>query len=456
MSEVVSKVVESSGKNFLREIEVHPFVGLVKVNPRRALLAISIAAKAGDYSEGVWSDLIENFPSVVSPRLKRVFLARLARLPFGLIQKVGCLLGLWFQKNIVEILNFSVELTWVAFDRIVDGIFNGGESAARSALLRSGQNSTRTFDHAINSSTGLCATALVNAILAYSSDAEVSPIEAIKSRIERLLQAPGEGGNYAALIVAARLNVMMEVDPVWTKKWIIPMLIFTHPAAEAVWHGFLHQDQYPSEALMVEIKPLLVDLFPWIERFSNYQLSMRAAHLLTVARMHRSGYVSQSEMRSALRSMVDETRVQVVFWLCQVKFENESDWGERVTSFVAENWPRELRYRTVAATKAWARLLDESGEALPKLYEAVKKHLVPVDVMGDSLFYRFTRDDGEEKALAARFPEVALDLFDTVTPSELTFPSYELSQVLMLIAEVKPDLTTDPRYLRLINLVEMG
>ena len=135
LSEVVSKVVESSGKNFLREIEVHPFVGLVKVNPRRALLAISIAAKAGDYSEGVWSDLIENFPSVVSPRLKRVFLARLARLPFGLIQKVGCLLGLWFQKNIVEILNFSVELTWVAFDRIVDGIFNGGESATRRALL---------------------------------------------------------------------------------------------------------------------------------------------------------------------------------------------------------------------------------------------------------------------------------------------------------------------------------
>ena len=58
-----------------------PFTGLVKNNPRKALSALTAAARQNDYPSALWSDLITEMPEDISPGLKRVFWNRLARLP---------------------------------------------------------------------------------------------------------------------------------------------------------------------------------------------------------------------------------------------------------------------------------------------------------------------------------------------------------------------------------------
>ena len=103
--------------------------------------------------------------------------------------------------------------------------------------------------------------------------------------------------------------------------------------------------------------------------------------------------------------------------------------------------------------RAWIGLLDDTGDCFPAVYEAVKKFLVPVET-NDHPFYRFTREISDKKPITALFPEATLDLMNRATPQVLTRPPYELPKVLALIAETKPDLTSDPRYLRLIDLVE--
>jgi hypothetical protein len=103
--------------------------------------------------------------------------------------------------------------------------------------------------------------------------------------------------------------------------------------------------------------------------------------------------------------------------------------------------------------RAWIGILDDTGDSFPAVYEAVKKFLVPVET-NDHPFYRFTREISDEKPITALFPEATLDLMNRVTPQVLTRPPYELPKVLALIAETEPDLTSDPRYLCLIDLVE--
>jgi hypothetical protein len=83
----------------------------------------------------------------------------------------------------------------------------------------------------------------------------------------------------------------------------------------------------------------------------------------------------------------------------------------------------------------------------------VKQFLVPVETDRHP-FYRFTKELDDEVPLTAQFPEVTLDLVDTVTPNALSRPPYELPKILEVIAEVAPELTSDHRYLRLIDLVE--
>ena len=248
----------------------------------------------------------------------------------------------------------------------------------------------------------------------------------------------------------------MFVDPGWTQERLIPMLAFEHPASEPAWNGFLHS-RVPSPPLAEIIKPILLDLIPWVEKFSwDSDFSELAAQWLGFMRVfypdEPSG-LSRGEMRMVLRTMSDDTRNKFIFWLGRVGQENESGWTEHVIPFVNDNWPRERRYKTSASMRAWIGLLDDTSDNFPTVYEAVKKFLVPLET-NDHPFFRFTQELGDKKPITALFPEATLDLMNTTTPQVLTRPPYELPTVLALIAETEPDLTSDPRYLRLIDLIE--
>jgi len=462
VTEVVARAKEDLKRDFGSFIEKRPFTGLVKANPRKALSALTIAGKAGDYPEEFWSSIINDLPGDISPRLKRVFLNRVTRLPHGVIAKLGHTLGRWLEQNLASVLEFDEDLGWAVYDHIVDGILSEGADATKSGIgeVRQDekvvQRSRRTFGHAINGPVGKCAEALFHAVPGEKQDAGSLIPDRIKSRVERLFLAPGEGSDHAVSIACNRLNWLMFVDPAWTKEHLIPMLAFEHPASEPAWNGFLC-NKHPMPSLAEIIKPLLIKLFPRVEGFSwDRDLSNTAAQWLGYMRVFHpdepSG-LSRTEMRSILRTMSDATRNQFIFWLGLVGQGNDNGWAKHVIPLINEDWPRERRFRTSVSMRAWIGLLDDTGDRFPDVYGAVKRFLVPVETK-DHPFYRFTREIGDEEPLSAQFPEETLDLMDRTTPLVLTRPPYELPKVLELIAESKPDLASDPRYLRLIDLVE--
>jgi hypothetical protein len=99
------------------------------------------------------------------------------------------------------------------------------------------------------------------------------------------------------------------------------------------------------------------------------------------------------------------------------------------------------------------RLLDDTGENFPAVHHAMKAFLVPVE-LNDYPFYRFTREVNEGEPITVRFPKETLDQMNRVTPGVLSRPSYQLGQILALIAETDPTLTSDQRYIRLVDLLE--
>lgn len=463
VNEVVSRAKEDLKRDFDSLTEKRPFTGLVKANPRKALSALTIAGKADDYPEAFWSSMINELPADITPRLRRVFLSRVERLPHAVIVELRHTLGRWLEQNLNTILEFDKDLGWSVYDHIVDGILSGGADAANSGLgeVRQGgeviQKSRRTFDHATNGPVGMCAEALFHAVPRENQEAcSLIPYH-IKSRVERLFAAPGDGSDHAVSIASRELNWLMFIDPVWTEERLIPMLVFGHPASEPAWSGFLHCGRVPCPTLREIIKPLLLDLIPWVEGFSwGRGLSTEAAEWLGFMRVfhpNEPSGLSRGEMRSIFRAMSDDTRNRFISWLGRVGQKNENGWAKHVIPLINEDWPRERRYRTSASMRAWISLLDDTGDSFPAVYEAVKKFLVPVEA-NDHPFYRFTREISDEKPIAAQFPETTLDLMNRATPQVLTRPPYELPKVLALIAETEPDLTSDPRYLRLIDLVE--
>lgn len=463
VNEVVSKAQDELTRDLSSFTEKRPFTGLVKANPRKALSALTIAGKAGDYPAGFWSPMISELPVDIAPRLRRVFLCRVARLPHSVIAQLSHTLSRWLEKNLVAVLEFDEPLGWVVYDHIVDGIVNSGADVTKSGLgeVRQGgnvvQQSRRTYSHAINGPVGMCAEALFHALPGEKPEAGSLVPDHIKSRFERLFSAPGEGSDHAVSIACHRLNWLMFTDHQWTEERLIPMLAFEHPSTEPAWNGFLCSSNVPYPPLATIIKPLLLDLYPWIEKFSwDHDLSEVAAQWLGFMRVFRSNEpsgLSRGEMRSVLRAMSDDVRNRFIFWLGHVGQGNENGWTKHVIPVISEDWPRERRYRTSASMRAWIGMLDDTGDSFPAVYEVVKKFLVPVET-NDHPFYRFTRETNDEMPITTLFPEVTLDLINRTTPQVLTRPPYELPNILALIAETKSELVSDPRYLRLVDLVE--
>ncbi|CNF27344.1 Uncharacterised protein [Yersinia nurmii] len=440
-----------------------PFVGLIKENPRKALSALTISGKIGDYPKEFWSPMISELPADLKPRLRRVFLNRIARLPVTALVELRHTLSSWLEQNLVATLKFDDDLGWAVYDHVIEGILSGGANATQSGfgeVIRNGEvviQSRRTFSHAINGPVGKCTRALYQAIPGEEAEAGSLIPCSIKSRIERLFTAPGEGADHAIAITASNLNWLMLVDPSWTKERLIPILDFKHTAAEPAWNGYLHSDAMPSIAVAELIKPCFLNLIPWIKNLSwEKDFSVRASQWLGLMRMFHPDEPSSpsgNEMRSILRSISDEVRNRFISWLGLVGQKNESGWANYVIPLIREDWPKERQYRTTGSVKAWIGLLDDTYDNFPVVYDAVKTLLVPIETF-DHQFYRFTREFGGKKPITMLFPSATLDLMDRITPQRLTRPPDELQKILGLIEETEPSLIKDSRYLRLIELVE--
>jgi hypothetical protein len=134
VNEVVSRAREDLKRDFNSLTEKRPFTGLVKANARKALSALTIAGRNDDYPTAFWSSMINDIPPDIAPRLRLVFLNRLARLPHAVVADLRHTLGRWIEQNLVAVLEFGGDLGWTVYDHIIDGILSAGADAANSGL----------------------------------------------------------------------------------------------------------------------------------------------------------------------------------------------------------------------------------------------------------------------------------------------------------------------------------
>ena len=460
---IIPRAKEDLQRDFGSFTEKRPFTGLVKANPRKALSALSVAARTKDYPQVFWSAMINELPDDIAPRLRRVFLHRLGRLPLTVIVELRHTVCRWLEQNITKLIEFDDELAWAVFDHVVDGVVGGGDNATESGIgkvSRGGEfipQSRRTYQHAINGPLGMCAEALFHAVPGEKQEQNSLIPDHIKTRIERLFASPGEGSDHAVSITFSKLNWLMYVDPEWGEHRLVPMLAFDHPAAEPAWNGFLCSSRVPWSPLAVLVKPFLLQAVPWVE---NQIWDRDLAKVITqwlgwmyIFKRDEDDGLTKQEMRRVLREMSDDTRNQFIWWLGQVGQGNDDGWETLVAPFLDEVWPRERIYRTASSVDSWISMLDDTGPSFPVVYAPAKRFLVPVD-SDHHPFYRFTREVGEDEPITAQFPAETLDLLDTVTPQVLSRIPYELPKILALVSESSPDLRADHRYLRLIDLVE--
>ena len=463
VNQVVERAVADLKRDFDSRTEKRPFTGLVKVNPRKALSALTVRAKQSDFQQAFWSSLITDWPDGTSLRLQRQRLRRISALPVQVLQGLGHTLGQWLEQKLSSLLAVDEDLAWHAFDSVMTAVLATDSAATNSAHEEATVDgkaiprSRRTHDDAIGSPVGTLTKALLREFKRRAPQAGDGIPADILSRIERLLTASGEGRDHAVAIITFELSWLEHVSPDWVAERAVPWFAFEHRVSEPAWNGLLSSSKIPTAPVRLALHDHLLALFPHIYDYQwNRDLAKVAAQWIAWMAIFASGEdagVTGRDARTVLRKMSDTTRCEVIYWLGLVGKKNDDGWAELVIPFINDIWPRERVFKTSASVRSWVSMLASQGENFPTLLKEVKKFLATVE--GETHWlYRFTKKIGGDEPLTVRYPSDVLDLMSAIVPSSPKDIPVDLGEILQIIEDTDPSLTQDLRFFHLSGLVD--
>jgi hypothetical protein len=461
IAEIVDLALNHSGRsNFGDFVENEPFIGLAKTSPHRALAALQSKAESGEYPSVFWQQLYTNWPEDAPSNQTRRFYLCMRNLPNEILVELRGSLGDWFKNRFPQLVSEDMDFGFSIFDALLAKLLAEGATATQSAIgdqRRAGviiYKSRKTINYARNSLVGNVLEGLFRVLESSNlSKNEGIPPE-LSERMVTLLGAPGEGADHAVSVLCERLPTLIRLDPEWSRRIVTPLLSLDVDTAEAAWSGLLSQPWQYVRNCFSEIKPDFVELPDYLEEWSWDQDDRGTFHnLLVFAAVDPSVEegLSFDHARDVLRKVPQSGREKVIQVLGRIGSANRDGWSQFVIPFVREAWPQELSYQNEGTTKAWLALLDDTDTSFPEVFSTVKEFLRHVYSMNLSLF-RFHHTTGDQEPLTVKFPDDALEMVHRIVPKSATHISFDLSQMLTLLEDVKPEIVSDQRFYRLREL----
>lgn len=449
-------------RNFGEFVEHKPFIGLIKSHPARALAALANKAKKDEYPTELWDQLISNWPTETPASTTRLLLEWMRRLPVEILTGMKWRVSDWFKNDFPDLARNDERYAFVIFDDFLGKIRENGAESTKSSIAErriGGQKierSRRTIYYAANGIIGRAMDGLLNVLDSKNLAAEEGIPAEISNRIKLLLEVPGEGADHAICILTQQLPWLSSIDPEWVKDNLIPLFIAEHKSSEPAWSGLLMNSWVNVRKCFPNVKDDFLNLPSYMECW-GWDESERESYyswvVLAAMDPFANDILTFDEARDLLRRVGQTGRERAIQVLTRLGAGNDDGWNKYVIPFIESAWPQELNYQNQGTSKAWVSMLDDTDDAFPLVFGAVKEYIRPIRSFNLSLF-RFHRISGEREPLTVKFPETVLDMVDLLVPDEAKNIPYNLSQILSLLEEVKPSISADKRFYRLRELEE--
>ena len=278
----------------------------------------------------------------------------------------------------------------------------------------------------------------------------------IKLRIDHLLEKSNRNRQYCIITLTTNTTYLYQLDKSWTKFNLIPIFDFSQGDSVFAWTGFLN-DKNRDNNLILEMSSLIMKLFPWASEnsweaeYTNRCVNLILYVVMALSRKHNLKY--RNQVRECLRHMGSDARDNAILQLAFVGVADEREWTEIIAPFIDKTWPKDLAVRTESSTLCWMYLLQNSGIYFSELYSVVNRLLTPIRDNYIELAPFITEDNGQA-SLAVRFPYDVLGLIDSIVPYVVDQEVELLDIALKEIRKAKKNIFSDPRYARLLKIVE--
>lgn len=446
---------EGDETNFLEENK--PFVGIVSQAPEKAVELLLEEFSRGANQERYWRQLFENFPKEASEGARQATADAILELNQDVIYECRYSLTRWMEDILPKALEADQPMYWKVWDHVFNNLNERGVEATQSALGETRlagrviQRSRMTVAHGLNSPIGQLVEAIFKVARAWSLDQKSDDFTPLLQRLSSCLGATGEGAGNAAVMISMRYNYLFYYFSKWTKENLIPLFALDHSVAEAAWRGFVEQPKVTSHEAFKAIKPALLALIKnQVDWEDGEKFWSKVAELIMIyAYWSRTGskYLSDTEVRMALRSLDANSRAQALWMLWRISKDQEA-WPVFGGHFFERHWPLERSYQTRQTTSQLLTLLAELEEHFSQALEKILPLLMPID--GESMFiHRMTTPASDGSSLILKEPHGTLTVLDRIFPDGTLNAPHNLREALNKIAEASPEVRLHRAWLRL-------
>lgn len=457
----IRDIIERSKQLLYREpgsrVAEKPFNGLVKSNPRRAILALSYQAKRGCYPIEFWSALLDYWPEKTSKRERIALLQGLKRIPPNHLIELRFFLNKWLENYFSSYLNELPALSWQLVDHCIEAMQSESFEQINSKKKSAGTYFREiTLKDAYSSLAGTLINALIHQLDSMKLPQNSSIPDNFLSRFNQLLESENIACAYAAASLCYQIDFLHYIDFNWTEKNLISMLHLEHKLAGPSWSGIC-ASRLPHEKVSSAFRPFIINLFPTVYEWSweRNLLKLAADKLIELSLPDYKGIdkIKPSEARNCIRGMKENERAAAIHYVGLVCQKDKTRWQTCAIPLIEKIWPRERIYLTKIQTLAWVSLLEKSGEHLPNLLQALEWCLAPFDIQNDWL-YSFTRPKPKSEPIASQYPEATLQLCSLLIQEETKHLPYKLKEALDIIEQAQLELSIDKRFIKLTKLLE--
>ncbi|WP_457091741.1 SIR2 family protein [Microvirga sp. P5_D2] len=444
--EILSQAKELGRLDFAGRTEREPFRGLAVQRPARALGALTHAARSGDVPQWAWSAYLqaETRPAD-SLRMIQAIAARLRGLPAAGLRGIGYSVSEWMKALADRLYGDAAS--------VLPGLWDSMMTALRLPPVEQRHRPNRSWaDDALNGPVGKLFDLLIKDPIKDGVEAGAGFPCQWTSRLDDLLALPGDMRRHALVMLGPQLNWLFRIDPVWTKRQLLPHVSDRGPDGDALWDGVLWTAQIPSKPLYPALKEALRARARQPRRrnestiLGGFLLAGWASETATGER-----FITDIELREVLIHTTEEFRQQLLWQLERWCAEPDSPWRDRAVPFFRQVWPKQRALRTPVMSSHLANFALASGDLMPAVVELILSRLVPVR----STPLRFEYTSGSNADHPARaYPAATLDLLWAVLGEDASSWPYGIERTLELLAQA-PETASDSRLSALRRRIDL-
>jgi hypothetical protein len=307
------------------------------------------------------------------------------------------------------------------------------------------------FNEAINAPSGQLAEVLLGKVT--KGDGNEFPDD-LRSRLDRLVDAPGRPGLLARVRLAADVALLFERAPSWTTGRLIPLFDWRSPDAAATWSALKYSNYIGSPKLFGLIKEPFLQMFGRsdtsaedLETFAGWLTAIILANQACDAGYPLPGTEARSALRRAGVRALSSVGHRLALEMGQATPEQKVvRWQNVVGPAFQAIWPLDVELQTSATTFELVQILCAAGDAFPEAADVVIPFIRPDNPREQTTVFSIAE---APQTLFQVAPSKMLDLIAAVVGDERPGTIYGLGKALARLKAVDPTLANTRKFQKL-------